>query len=56
MSIETYFRCDFLIGAAKAAEKAALSVVSGTAELSALSGFVTPRTPGFQHGSADADL
>jgi hypothetical protein len=52
MSIETYFRSDFLIGAVMAA----VSGVSGTAELSALSGFVTPRTQGFQDGSADADL
>jgi hypothetical protein len=36
--------------------KAAMSVVSGTAELSAVSGFVTPRTQGFRDGSADAEL
>jgi hypothetical protein len=56
MSIETYFRCDFPAGAAKDAAKAEMSVVSGTAELSAVSGFVTPQTQGFQDGSADADL
>jgi hypothetical protein len=44
------------MGAAKAAVKAAASVVSGTAELSAVSGFATSRTQGFQYRFADGDL
>jgi hypothetical protein len=44
------------MGAAKAAVKAAASVVSGTAELPAMSGFATPRIQSFQYGFADGDL
>jgi hypothetical protein len=52
MSIEPHFQCDFCVGAGDAA----LPLVSGTPELSALSGFVTPQKQAFHDGSADGDL